>query len=340
MKLKNLKLKISCAFICLLLISLFIPSSALADSISLKISPSVIRIEAKPPADVWTPFTIENFSNQPISFKIGYKAFNPQLSSNGNVVFIPDGQQIPGADRNIFDKMQVIDDENVSHDTLELGPQQQERLRLRILLPQNEPSSDYYFSLIFLENMNETNQNTLNDNIEDQKSFSTIQTGIGLNVILAVGDNETPNGSIQTYSAPVFSNDGPIPFTLKIANLGQHFIVPAGYIYIKNMFGQTVGKVQVPSSIVLAGTTRTFDNSDNIATPDNNPQENEQVLMWPEKFLLGIYTANLTLTMSENGPLYVRSIRFFCFPVEQFLEILLIFIIVCYIFLRVKRKLS
>jgi hypothetical protein len=337
---KKLTLKLSCTLLYLLFLSLSSPSYVKADSISLKISPSVLRIEAKPPADVWTPFTIQNLSNQPVSFKIGYKAFNPQLSSNGTVVFMTNGQYSSGADKNIFDKMQVVDDENVSHDKLELGPKQQERLRLRILLPQNESNSDYYFSLIFIQNINQMDQNYSNNNIEDQKSYSTIQAGIGLNVILAVGDKEAPDGVIQTFSTPIFTNSGPIPFTLQVTNSGKHFIVPTGIIYIKNMFGQTVGKVQVPTSIVLAGTTRSFGSAENIPASAGNTQELGQVLTWPEQFLLGIYTATLTITMSDNGPVFVRSIRFLCIPVIFFLEILIVLVVVCYIYIRIKRKLS
>src|SRR5580704_5597067 len=105
MNCKNLKLKLSGNLFCAAFFLIATAPKAHADSILLKVSPSVLRIEAKPPADVWTPFVIENLSNQPVSLKIGYKAFNPQLSSNGTVVFISNGQQTSGVDKNIFDKM-------------------------------------------------------------------------------------------------------------------------------------------------------------------------------------------------------------------------------------------
>lgn len=337
MNYKNIISEFSCLFTCAVFFLLVSPLHAQADFISLKVSPSVLRIEAKPPADIWTPFTIENLSNQPVSLRIGYKAFNPQLSSNGTVVFLTNGQQLPGVDKNIFDKMQIVDDNNVSHDIVVLGPRQQERFRLRILLPQNEPTSDYYFSLIFLQTTNQIGQNTSESNIGEQRSYSTIQGGIGLNVLLAVGDIETPSGIIQTFNTPLFSNGGPIPFTLKISDSGDHFIEPNGFITIKNTFGQTVGKINIPSSVILEGTTRTF-GSTPIST--NNNLETEQVLLWPQNFSLGMNTATLTLNMSTGGPVYIRTIPFISFPVISFIEFVIILIIVLYIYLRVKRKLS
>src|SRR6266567_4703066 len=174
--------------------------TALADGLGIKISPATFRIEAKPPADIWTPFTIENQSQQPVNLTIGYKLFNKQASQNGNVVFLQNGQPFHGQDKNIFQKMQIVDDNNISHDTIDLGPQQRERFRLRILLPDNEPAGDYYFSLILLKNNSNQDQNIINYNKEDQKSSSAFQVGISSNVFLAIGDKEMPQGAITTFS--------------------------------------------------------------------------------------------------------------------------------------------
>jgi len=346
MKKKPTILKLSIELTSLVLLSFALPQQTFAQGLSLKVSPSLFRIEAKPPADVWTPFTIQNQSDQPISLKIGYKAFDPLSSSNGNVVFLQDGQVLAGQDKKIFDKMQVVDDQNISHDSIDLGPEQKIRLRLRILLPANEPPSDYYFSLIFLQVPLQIDLNTLNTNIEDQKSFSTLQAGLGTTVLLAVGDKEAPNGSIQSFTAPWFGNDGPVPFMLSVHNSGTHFITPHGKILIKNIFGQTVGKVIVPASTILSGTERTFvsdhlpPNASAAFITGSNEKNTSHGLFWNEKLLLGIYTATLTLSLSDSGPVYVRSLHFIAFPFAVILELLLVLAIIWYIYLRVKRRMS
>jgi hypothetical protein len=344
MKNQPTRIKLAIGILCTCLLFFAFPAQSKAQTVSLKVTPSVFRIAAKPPADIWTPFTLENLSDQPISLIIGYKLFDSFASSNGNVVFLQDGQTLPSQDKKIFEKMQVVDDQNISHDTIDLGPQQKIRLRLRILLPTNEPVSDYYFSLIFLQNPLQTSQSILNTNIEDQKSFSMLQAGIGTTVLLGVGPKEAPKGSIQTFSAPIFVNSGPVPFTLSVHNSGNHFITPHGKILIKNIFGQTVGKVIVPPATILSGTDRTFSSTDiqtNASTAfiiGGNQKNTPQGLLWNENFLLGMYTATLTLTLSDSGPVYVRSFNFFTLPLSFLFEFLITILIIAYVYLRVKRR--
>jgi len=336
MKIIRLTAKISFAFLLLALLGFSFPCLTSADGTALKISPVLFRIEANPPADIWTPFIIENQSDQPVSLKIGYKAFDPQASKNGSVVFLKNGQAIQGQDKKIFEKMQIVDDQNISHDNVDLGPRQKKRFRLRILLPANEPTSDYYFSLLFLQSLQQTDQKNSQENIENQKSSLILQAGVGMNVLLAIGAKETPIGSIETFTAPRFSNTGPIPFTLSVHNSGMHFFTSQGNILIKNMFGQNVGKVIIPPSVILAGTSRTFVSANSSA----DEKYLWQNLIWPEQFLLGIYTATLTLTLSDKGPVYTRTIHFLGFPVILSGEILIVLATLGYIYLRVKRKVS
>ena len=338
------KKKILLTMTALGLISLVYPKETSADGTSFSISPSTIFVQAKSPADVWTPFTIQNKNNQPVTFTIGYKSFDPAASQNGQVVFLPNSSPVPGVDKNIFQKMQVIDDNNISHDTVALGPKQSERLRLHIRLPKNEPTSDYYFSLLFLENTTQSDQNGSNNNIETQKSSSTLNAGIGLNVLLAIGNKETPQGAIETFSTVPFRESGPVPFTLSIHNYGDHFISPNGSILIKNMFGQAIGKISIPQSVVLSSTTRTFSNANlflglvNQNSLQNQTEPTDLQIIWPEYFLLGLYSATLTLSLSDQGPIFIRTIHFFAFPFRFFLGLLLIVAIILFIILRVKRK--
>jgi hypothetical protein len=332
---------VKCCLIILIgaLMPFFFYKTVSADGVSLKVSPSTFRIQAKPPADVWAPFTIENQSNQSIHLKIGYKPLNPLASQNGNVTFLQNGQALSGQDSKIFQKIQIVDDNNVSHDTIDLGPGQKQRLRLRITLPEHEPSDDYYFSLIFLEN-----QNGSNNTKKNQKSISTLQTGIGINVFLAVGDIETPQITVGNFTTSPFRESGPVPFTLTVYNDGRHFITPQGTIQIKNMFGQTVGKIDLQSSVILAGTGRMYIGSHTDTFASNfwnlEDQNMSQQFVWPEHFLLGMYTGNLFLSAGDKGPIYTKTIHFFAFPIKPASLILAILLILLFIIQRVKKKLS
>jgi hypothetical protein len=331
----------------ILLLTLFFalfPKSVSADDVSISISPANLQIQAKPPADVWTPFTIENKSNQPVNFIIGYKPFNTQVSSNGTAAFLKNGQEIQGPDKQIFQKIQVVDDNNISHDEIDLGPQQKKRFRLRITIPDNEPTGDYYFSLIFLQNKQEIYQNIINSGKSSQQNVSTLQAGVGLNVLLAIGNIETPIGSIKSFTTPFFRQSGPVAFMLSAFNGGEHFTTSHGTILIKNMFGQTVGKVVIPSTVILAGTSRmlTGIQTNNYANnyPGSSQQNSSEQIFWPEHFLLGPYIATLSLSFSDNGPTYTRSIYFFAFPFYLLLEILIGLVVILYVYLQVKKKIS
>ena len=316
------------------LLGMFFPFIIHADGTALSLSPSLIRIEAKQPADIWTPFLISNNSTQAITLQVGYKPFDPQASSNGKVVFLNDSQSIPGADQKIFEKMQIVDDQNISRDTIIIGPKQKLHYRLRITIPLNEPTSDYYFSLIFLQKNAQIDQNSSKDNNSNQKSSSGLQAGIGLNVLLAIGDKETPQGSIDTFSTPLFTKGNSVPFSLSIHNAGLHFINPSGSIAIKNMFGQTINLITIPASIILSGTSRTYTN-----IPFQNSPETDGIV-WQRNFLFGFYTATLTIYMSDQGPVYMKTIQFIGFPLYLFGELLIVLCIVAYIYKRIKRKLS
>lgn len=318
---------------------LFLPKDTYANGTTISISPSLFQIEAKPPADVWAPFVLKNTSTQPVTLSIGYKAFDPQASHNGNVVFLKNGQLIQGEDKKIFDKMQVVDDNNLSQNTFSLAPKQSTQLRLHISLPNNEPSSDYYFSLIFLQTSNQPDQNVSN-NTEAQRSSSTLQAGIGANILLAVGDKQTPQGTIDTFQTPWFVQSGPVSFTLTVFNDGAHFIAPSGKIMIKNMFGQTVGKIDLPNTVILAGTGRTLSSKNSTISANQTDGQEYPQAFWQEPFLLGMYTATATISLSDAGPIYIRSIHFFAFPLEYLIGFFVFIVFIYVIYLRVKRRIK
>src|SRR5260221_5130572 len=228
MKNTTLKSTITLTLLSLFSIFFFLPKNVFADGVSLKISPSLLEIRAKTPANISTPFTIENDGNQPVNLAIGYKPFNPQASQNGNVIFLGNNQPVTGKDRKIFQKIQIVDNNNNSKSSVAIGPKQSIRLNLHITLPPKEPISDYYFSLIFLQENNKINQKKSNSNNKDQSSLSTLQTGIGINILLSVGYNEFAEGNITNFKAPLLVQNGPVPFTLTVSNEGQYFISPSG----------------------------------------------------------------------------------------------------------------
>lgn len=303
-----------------------------AEEVRLKISPATLQIRATTPADIRAPFAIENQGSDAIDLVIMLKRFHPDDTKSGAVVY-SHPQLTNERDKDIFFRnIQVIEDGFVTQ-AITLGPKQNKRLELQITLDENSTASDHYFSLVFITKPKIDLESLLKR--EKDTSFSIIQAGTSLPVLLSVeGEKGKNTASIDTFSTPFFRHAGPVHFSLKVKNEGEHFITARGLVLIKNMFGQTVGEITLPPTNILAGSTRSLE-SKNIQEETVNDQ-----LIWPEQFLLGFYTATLSLSLSPEDILYTRSVHFFAFPFVWLLGILVTSIVVGVLFRRIKKKVS
>ncbi len=310
---------------------------AKADDLSLSIWPPILQIEAVPPSDIRAPFTIENQGFDSVKLKIVYKLFKGSEKENGEVRFLSEKDPFPGANPGIFENVQVVDNNFAIHN-LELGPKQEKKLELRIIVPKEERFSDYYFSILFLSD-NNISKDASPTQAEENSQTLTLG-GIGMNVLLSIGPNDKPKGIIEEFQAPWYLEAGPVPFSIRVKNTGSHFMSPKGVILIKNMFGQTVGRVNIPETNILAGSSRLLTDSEQQKAGSSADQSSPSKAYWRENFLLGFYTASLSLALSDKGPLYTKSIHFIAFPLKFALGVFLVIIIVLIIYFRVKQKLS
>jgi len=304
------------------------PSKANAEGVSLKLSPSLLQIKAQAPVEIKAPLTIENLSDNSVSLKTQFKLFKG--NANGQVEILSDKDN----HSDIFSKIQLTEKDSPLG-TLSLGPKQKKDLNLKISIPEGQISSDYYFSLIFVSQPDSTQQNPAGPS--GQNSFSNLSGGIAMNIILSIGPKSSPrdeagkaSGSIEEFSSPEFLQGGPVSFNLRVKNSGAHFVSPKGTIYIRNMFGQTIGKIDLPAQNILANSTRSLTNDNSVSNS----------AVWPEKFLLGFYTANLSLDLSPHGPTLTKTTQFAAFPLKLGIGIALGIILFLIIYKRVKLKMK
>lgn len=314
---------------------LFFPLQKLnAQGVDLGIYPPVFQIETLPPSKVNSPFFIQNFTDQSVELQLILKPFTVTENENGEVLLTEDTTKYP--DPFFFKRVRVLDKGNPIT-SITLSPQQKRDLTLEIDIPNNQEKGEYYFSLVFTSNTQNPNNSSL----------SVASAGIASNVILSVGPLGKTQGIIEEFSSSLFVTKGPLPFTVRVRNTSGHYITPKGDITIKNMFGQTVGKINLLPVNILSNTIRRI--PDSLQSVDVKEAEYEKiksvveknkfpVSVWPEKFLLGRYTATLTLALSEQGPLFRRQIVFYALPTEYILGILTIIGVVIFIVARVKKK--
>lgn len=300
--------------ICYLLFATF---PAFAENVSLGIYPPIIQINATAPSNVLTDLTIQNLSDTTVELNIILKPFKPSDRENGQVIFT-DSSSLP--DPSVLDRIYIFDPSvslNQSINELTLAPKQNKKLNLQIKIPNTSVKGDYYFSLVFVSKIKEINV-----------TASQNSAGIASNILLTIGGKDNlSKGSIAEFSSPLFLNKGPVPFTVRIKNTSDHFITPKGNVIIKNMFGQTVGKIDLLPVNILSGSVRQVTSS------------SEDSALWPENFLLGPYTANLTLALSDAGPIFRKEIRFFALPASYIVSLIIGILLLTHVIVRVKSSL-
>ncbi len=307
---------------------LLLAPNANAAGFDLSVSPPIFQAELTPPsnAQVKEQLILENSGDEPLDLKIVFRHFKP-ASENGQVEYLKE-TETPGADPLIFQRISVEEDGQRLERVI-VPPKTTKKYNLHISVPKDEPPSDYYFTILFINDAATTTNNDSSSD-KDGPSGSMAVGGIGTNVLLSIGPKGTTTGSIEEFSTPFLQGGGPVPFVVRVKNTSKHFIYPKANIEITNMFGQRIGVVDLLPLNILSGTTRAMPSREQFVfeSQKQRGQLDEKTLdklaknstgspllaIWPEEFLLGPYTATLTIALSSEGPIYHRSILFIGFP--------------------------
>lgn len=333
----------------LLVISLFTVNYSLlsrvhaqGDEFSLGIYPPILEINTQPPANIEANIHLQNLSDFPQNLKIVFKSFRPSEAGDGTLRYINkdtiEGPVSPsaslgGPDPLILQKIKVYD-QDIALDILSLDPFESRELTLKINLDSDDPLGDYYFSVIFVS------QETQDTDV----SQSQILGGIGTNVILSVRQKGGAQGEVKEFSIPRILSSGPVPITLLMQNNSNHYVVPTGRIIIRDMLGREAGQVSILPQYILANSARFMIDTDQ-ASPSASLEEQisrlskkHAVLIWPKKFLFGLYTAYAHVKLSENGPVFETKTSFVALPVYMLFAISFLAFVLIGIYLKARRK--
>lgn len=124
----------------------------------------------------------------------------------------------------------------------------------------------------------------------------------------------------QSGKETSFFENGPAYFVVRIRNVGNIHVKPVGNIEVKNMFGGVVANIPInkDKSNVLPNSIRRFDDA----------KVNKD-------WMIGRYTANLTLGYGTNGQAITGTINFWVIPYKIILVALLVLVTVIYILRRI-----
>ena len=123
-------------------------------------------------------------------------------------------------------------------------------------------------------------------------SGAAIQTNVGTLVYITIPGDITQNAQVKKFTAPKFSEFGPINLETIITNLSDIHISPIGAISITNWFGQKTATLPLEKINIFPYTSRTFQNILN------------------RKWLFGRYQAQLNAAYGTSGQA-LRATTFF-----------------------------
>jgi len=129
---------------------------------------------------------------------------------------------------------------------------------------------------------------------------ASVKTQVGTLIYITIPGDINQNALVQSFTAPKFSEFGPINFSTTIKNLSDIHIQPVGAITVKNWFGRTTSRLSLQSQDnvinIFPYTTRDFQTTLN------------------KKWLFGRYQANLQAVYGNNGGLITSTIFFWVIP--------------------------
>lgn len=138
---------------------------------------------------------------------------------------------------------------------------------------------------------------------------------VGTLILINVPGNNRESGGITDFSSgKKYYRQGPVDFSTTFENSGNVYEKVKGEIAIRNILGTEIAHVPLKDWTVLSNSSRI------------------QTASWDRKWIMGRYTATLTVFYGLGGNLKdTREIIFYAFPWHVALLILLILIVIYYL---------
>ena len=188
----------------------------------------------------------------------------------------------------------ILDYVSLPANSLVLDLGERARIPVTLQVPQDAEPGGYYGSILV---------STVQPGSapEDPVPRNPIIARVGSHIFLTVeGDREVGGEllTLQTIPSQMFYADGPIKFAISFENTGSIHLNPYGEMSIKNTFGDEVGFVELEPWFVLPQSIRTRE------------------VEWNREFLLGRYTAELSLNRGYGDIVDVTKVSFWVIPYQ------------------------
>jgi hypothetical protein len=262
------------------------------ETVGLTIVPPKLELFANPGETINESIRLTNDSILPQTYGIVVEDFRA-TGEEGQVVLEESGTELYSLQSWI----------NLSAPGIVVQPGEEIIYPFAINIPKDAEPGGHYASILFQIG-----------GAEEIPGITAVRSRVGALILLRISGDVREDSQIEDFSAPKFSQKGPIDFTLRVKNNGTTHIRPNGTIIVTNKLGKKVAELPLTGFNVFPGAIRKMDTT------------------WEKENLFGIYTATLVATYGQQNLPLTASTTFAAASYPS-LAILLIGLISAYVFI-------
>ena len=215
----------------------------------------------------------------------------------GTPVFL-DNPQVVGT-TTISEKYSAAKWAKVQQDSITIASKGNVSVPITINVPKNAAPGGRYAAVLFQPS------GSLTLGKPESAQETPIAIRLASLVYIRVAGPITENATVTKFEAPNFLEYGPTSVTTQIENSGDYHINPKGTITMTDMFGKTVGSVDLESKNIFPGTSRDYSSE------------------LGQKVMFGKFTLALAGTYGEDGNLLSSTLTMWIFPWKVTLAVVL-----------------
>ncbi len=179
-----------------------------------------------------------------------------------------------------------------------LEPNESKDVPFTIDIPQDATPGGHYTSILFTPVI-----------VEEEVVGPLVEHKLGTYVKLTVSGDIKESAEITEFSAPFFSEYGPIPLTLKILNDGNTHIPVSGTVTIKNTLGNEVAEWIIKPANIFPTAVRLWETE------------------WKGTWRFGIYKAEVELAYGVDDLPLSSEVYFWVIPWKVVIAVLVVVIL-------------
>ena len=270
------------------------------EGVGVSISPLTFELTANPEETLVNKLRVYNPTDSIISVKMIVEDFAVE-GETGGVKTEPAGTETYSLARWIR--------ADPSEFTLE--PREQKFVDFYIEVPKNAEPGGHYGSIL----------PSITGVISQEETGIATSLRVGSLVLLTISGEVTESLKVAEFSAPSFSEYGPINFILRFRNEGTVHVRPKGFVTIADWRGKKVADIEFSQLNVIPGAIRKI------------------TAIWGKKWLIGRFTATLVGSYgTSNTPIEPYVITFWSFPWKIGLGICLAAVILLAFFAKTRKR--